>query len=176
MHPKLRLFLATFLVTYPLDQLTKWIVVSRFYYGESVEVIPGFFNLTYVRNPGGAFSLFATGPETIRIAFFIGTGVVAVALLVVLYRRLESQALLAAAALGTILGGALGNLTDRIRIGEVIDFLDFHIAGYTWPTFNVADSCIVVGVTFLIFEIFMATDEDVELEPAAKTEVGADRL
>jgi signal peptidase II len=177
MNSKLAIFTATFLVAYPLDQLTKWLVASRFYYGESVEVVPGFFDLTYVRNPGGAFSMFATGPEEIRMAFFIGTGVIAVGLLLVLYYRLEAEALLAAAALGTILGGALGNLTDRIRIGEVVDFLDFHIAGYTWPTFNVADSCIVVGVTFLIFEIFMAGEEEQAEEPPAQDgEVGAPSL
>jgi signal peptidase II len=180
MQPKLRLFVVTFLLAYPLDQLSKWLVSSRFYYGESVEVIPGFFDLTYVRNPGGAFSLFASGPEAVRMAFFIGAGAVAVGLLLVLYRRLESNALLASAALGTILGGALGNLTDRIRIGEVIDFLDFHVAGYTWPTFNIADSCIVIGVTFLIFEIFMtgeeADEDDVPTASARETEVRAERL
>jgi signal peptidase II len=173
MAPKLRLFLATFLVAYPVDQITKWLVTSRFYYGESVSVIPGFFDLTYVRNPGGAFSLFASGPAEIRMAFFIGTGIVAIVLLVVLYHRLESDALLAAAALGTILGGALGNLTDRIRVGEVVDFLDFHVAGYTWPTFNMADSCIVVGVAFLIFEIFMAGEEEPGAAPPPD-EVGAE--
>ena len=177
MTAKLRIFLTTLLVAYPLDQVTKILVASRFYYGESIEVIPGFFDLTYVRNPGGAFSVFATGPEEIRMAFFIGAGILAIALLLVLFRQLEPEALLASAALGTILGGALGNLTDRIRVGEVIDFLDFHVAGYTWPTFNVADSCIVVGVSFLIFEIFLTRDEENEEDhDDAAAKVGVESL
>jgi len=179
MTAKLFLFLATFLTAYSLDQITKRVVMARFYYGERFEVIPGLFDITYVRNPGGAFSIFANGPQEIRLAFFIGTGVLAVGLLLVLYRRLEAHALLAATALGTILGGALGNLTDRIDHGEVIDFLDFHVAGYTWPTFNVADSCIVVGVTFLIFEIFMTPEPKPEGEPeppSAEGEIGARSL
>jgi len=149
--------------------------MEHFYYGEHLEVIPGLFDLTYVRNPGGAFSFFARGPEEVRLAFFIGTGVVAISLLLVLYRRLEPKALLAGAALGTILGGALGNLTDRVLHGEVIDFLDFHVAGYTWPTFNVADSCIVIGVTFLIFEIFMTPEPEPATSPP-DGEVGAQSL
>jgi signal peptidase II len=168
MNAKLALFLSFFGVGYGLDQLTKHQVVSRFYYGEHLEVIPGFFDLTYVRNPGGAFSMFATGPENIRLTFFIGAGFLAVTLLLVLYRRLEPNALLAGAALGAILGGALGNLTDRILYGEVIDFLDLHAAGYTFPTFNIADSCIVVGVAFLILEIFLTPDA----EPEAVAEAG----
>lgn len=184
MNAKLSLFLSLFGAGYLLDQLTKREVMARFYYGEHFEVIPGFFDLTYVRNPGGAFSLFATGPAGIRLTFFIGAGFLAVVLLLVLYRRLEPQALLAAAALGAILGGALGNLTDRIlHGGEVIDFLDFHAAGYTFPTFNIADSCIVVGVTFLVLEIFLAPDVETlaDAEPdaassAAEPEVGAESL
>ena len=159
MAPKLRWFLVTFLVTYPLDQITKQLIVANFYYGETQTVIAGFFDLTHVRNPGGAFSFFATGPPEIRMTFFIGTSIIAVGLLLLFYRRLERDAVLAAVALGTILGGALGNLTDRIVFGEVIDFLNVHLGSYTWPTFNLADSCIVVGVGILILEIFLSGDE-----------------
>ncbi len=155
MSPKLRWFLIPLLVSLCVDQITKHLVMTRFYYGESVSVIPGIFDLTYVRNPGGAFSLFASGPSEFRMMFFIGTTLVAIGLLFVFYRRLESDALWSAAALGTILGGAVGNLIDRIAYGEVVDFLDFYIGSYAWPTFNVADSCIVVGVSVLIFDMFM---------------------
>jgi len=152
--PKLYFFLATLLVSLPLDQLTKHWIVSRFYYGQTRSVIPGFFDLTYVRNPGGAFSFFADGLPEQRMVFFIGTTVLAIGLLIVFFRRLEPQARLSALALGTILGGAVGNLIDRLRYGEVIDFLDFHLwGGYTWPTFNLADSFIVVGVGILMLEI-----------------------
>jgi signal peptidase II len=155
MSPKLRWFLVPLLVSLVADQLTKRAVMASFYYGESVSVIPGFFDLTYVRNPGGAFSFLASGPSGLRMTFFIGTTLIAIGLLLVFYRRLESDALLSAAALGTILGGALGNLIDRIAYGEVVDFLDFYIGSYAWPTFNIADSSIVVGVTVLVIELFM---------------------
>ena len=160
MHPKRKWFLALFVIAYPLDQFSKLWIVGNFYYGESLTVIPGFFDLTHVRNPGGAFSLFTGGDPDYRLAFFLGTGAIAVALLVVFYLRLPSNAWVSAAALGGILGGALGNLTDRIVYGEVIDWLDFYIASYAWPTFNVADSCIVVGVCVLILEVFLNPEDE----------------
>jgi len=158
--PKLRIFLAALLVSLPLDQLTKYWITSHFYYGQTVPVIAGFFDLTYVRNPGGAFSFFSSGSFGQRMFFFIGTGLLAIGLLIVFYRRLEPQARLSALALGSILGGALGNLIDRVAYGEVIDFLDFHLwGGYTWPTFNLADSFIVVGVAILMLEIFFDRED-----------------
>ena len=167
MNAKLRWFLGTLLIALPVDQITKRMVMANFYYGERLTVIPGFFDLTYVRNPGGAFSFFATGPAEIRMAFFVGTTIVAIGLLLVFYRRLTDDAVLSAAALGTILAGAIGNLIDRLAYGEVVDFLDFYIASYAWPTFNVADSCIVVGVGILILEIFLF-DEDPTAAPVGE--------
>lgn len=167
MNAKLRWFLGTLLIALPVDQITKRMVMADFYYGERLTVIPGFFDLTYVRNPGGAFSFFATGPVEIRMAFFVGTTIVAIGLLLVFYRRLTDDAVLSAAALGTILAGAIGNLIDRLAYGEVVDFLDFYIASYAWPTFNVADSCIVVGVGILILEIFLF-DEDPTAAPVGE--------
>jgi signal peptidase II len=147
-------FLLPLAIILPLDQITKTAIVKLFYYGERVSVIPGFFELTHVRNPGGAFSFFADGPAEIRMTFFIGSTVVALVLLVMFLRRLEPDAALSAMALGSIMGGALGNLIDRLVYGEVIDLLMFHLtASYTWPTFNVADSAIVVGVAILMLEI-----------------------
>jgi signal peptidase II len=168
MTPKQRWFLLPFLATLALDQITKRVVMSRFYYGETVGVIPGFFDLTYVRNPGGAFSFFAGGPSALRMTFFVGMTLIAIGVLVAFYRRLEPDAPLSAAALGTILGGAVGNLIDRLAYGEVVDFLDFHIGAYTWPTFNVADMCIVVGVGVLVLEIFIADRAEVESVPAGQ--------
>ena len=160
MHPKRKWFLAFFAVAFPLDQISKLWIVANFHYGESLTLIPGLFDLTHVRNPGGAFSMFAGGDPEYRLAFFLSTGAIAVALLIVFYRRLPANALLSAAALGAILGGALGNLTDRIVYGEVIDWLDFYIGPYSWPTFNVADSCIVVGVCVLILEVFLNPEDE----------------
>jgi signal peptidase II len=168
MATKTRIFLAALAVTLPLDQLTKRWIIGEFHYGERQTVIPGWFDLTHVRNPGGAFSMFADGPPEQRMIFFIGTTLIAIALLITFYRRLEPDASLAALALGCILGGAVGNLIDRLAYGEVIDFLDVHLwGGYTWPTFNLADAFIVTGVAILMVEIFFAEEEPAEPEPAA---------
>ena len=164
MQPKRKWFLALFAIAYPLDQATKRWIVDDFYYGESLPVISGFFDLTHVRNPGGAFSMFSGGDPGDRLAFFLAAGAIAVALLLVFYWRLPASDWVSGAALGGILGGALGNLTDRIVYGEVIDWLDFYIGSYAWPTFNVADSCIVVGVCVLILEVFLDPEDEADDE------------
>ena len=165
---KMRLFLPVFAATFAIDQWTKQMILGRFEYGERLVVIPGFFNLTHVRNPGGAFSFLATLPEQIRQAFFLGTGLLAVVLLLLFLRRIAARDGIAATAIGGVLGGALGNLADRIRYGEVVDFLDFRlIGGYVWPTFNMADCWIVVGVALLMLQMFFepeAHDPDVQRE------------
>ena len=159
----LKFFIPTFLVTLVIDQITKIEIVDRFSYGERLVVIPGFFNLTHVRNPGGAFSFLATLSPEIRQTFFLGTGALAIVLLLVFLRRLEPGEWLAATAIGGVLGGAIGNLTDRIVYGEVIDFLDFRlIGGYIWPTFNMADCWIVVGVGILMVQMYFEEDPDAE--------------
>jgi signal peptidase II len=170
MSPKLLWFIVTFAVAYPLDQLSKRWIVTSFYYGENFPVIPGFFDLTHVRNPGGAFSLLAGGSSDWRLPFFLAAGAVAISLLFVFYRRLPARARLSAAALGTILGGALGNLTDRVVYGEVIDWLDVHLGTFTWPTFNFADSFIVVGVSVLILEVFLYGEDYGEEQDAAPSD------
>ena len=168
---KLRFFLPVFFVTLVIDQITKIEIVDRFAYGERLVVIPGFFNLTHVRNPGGAFSFLATMSEGLRQVFFLGTGALAIVLLLVFLARLEPKEWLASIAIGGVLGGAIGNLTDRIYYGEVIDFLDFRlIGGYVWPTFNMADCWIVMGVGVLMVQMFLEEDPD-EQEPAV---VGTD--
>lgn len=164
---KLKLFVPVFLGTLLLDQWSKQWILARFEYGELQIVIPGFFNLTHVRNPGGAFSLLATLPEAARQSFFLGTGLLAIALLLLFLRRIEARDALAATAIGGVLGGAIGNLMDRLRHGEVVDFLDFRlIGGYVWPTFNLADCWIVVGVGLLMLQMF--------LEPPPEAEAGLD--
>ena len=123
--------------------------------GALKEFIPGYFDLTFVLNPGAAFSLFATLPEGIRNPFFIGISVTA-AILIILYRfRYLRQHRLASASLGLILGGAVGNLIDRVRFGVVVDFLDAHLHQYHWPVFNVADSAISVGVTLMLLDMVL---------------------
>lgn len=152
-------FLAALAITLPIDQLTKRWILGRFAYGEVLVVIPDFFNLTHVRNPGGAFSLLADLPDFWRQGFFLGTGLIAIVLLLVFLHRLVPQERLAAVAIGSVLGGAIGNLMDRVIYGEVIDFLDFRLfGGYVWPTFNMADCWIVCGVAILMLDIFFEPD------------------
>ena len=158
--PKSRVFLGALAVSLPLDQLSKLAVIHFLTFADRVAVIDGFFYLTHVRNPGSAFGLFATTPEPYRSIFFIGVTTIAILMILSFYKRLAPGDRLSALALGLILGGAAGNLIDRIRIGEVVDFLHFRLWGvYSWPDFNLADSFIVVGVGLLVLELLATEGE-----------------
>lgn len=131
-----------------LDQLTKWWALAGLVPHQPVEILP-FFNLTLVFNRGAAFS-FLAGAGGWQKWFFIGLAlVISVALAVWLVRSAWRQRWLAG-ALALVLGGAIGNVIDRVRFGVVVDFLDFHAAGWHWPAFNVADSAITVGAVLLL--------------------------
>jgi signal peptidase II len=156
----MRIGLIALLASLGLDLLTKYLVGEHLHFGAKREVVEGFFYLTHVRNPGAAFGLFATAPEGLRLTFFIGISLVAVVIILSFFRRLAPGDRLSALALGFILGGALGNLFDRIRYGEVVDFLHFRLwKGYSWPDFNLADSFIVVGVALLVLELLATEGE-----------------
>jgi signal peptidase II len=160
MSPKLRIFLAAFVVSLALDQVTKQLVSTMLTYADRVPVLEGFFYLTHVRNPGAAFGLFAESPEPLRKFLFIGVALLAIVLIISFYRGLAPGDRLSALALGLILGGATGNLLDRLRHGEVVDFLHFVLwGGYIWPDFNIADSVIVVGVILLVLELLASEGE-----------------
>ncbi len=133
-----------------LDQLTKWCVMRTFELHESVSVVEGVFNLTYVRNSGAAFGMFAGLPATVRVPLFVVVSIGALVMLVVLLRGLRPEQRVLRVALAAVLGGAVGNVIDRIRYGEVVDFLDVYWRQYHWPAFNVADSCITVGVVVML--------------------------
>jgi len=175
---KYRWFGAAFLVGLLLDQATKLSIIDRFHYGERLVVIPGVFDLTHVRNPGGAFSMFADGPAEWRMLFFVGATLLAIVLLIVFLMGHEAQDRLTPLALGLIMAGAVGNLIDRLAYGEVVDFLDVHLwRGYTWPTFNIADSAIVLGVLILLIEVFKAPalsadDSPPDLSPGSRAGSG----
>ena len=135
-----------------LDQLTKWAVLAHFDYGERLEVAP-FLNLVLVYNKGAAFSMFADadGWQTpLLIAFALGAAGIVSYLIV----RNPGKRVLSL-GLALILGGALGNVIDRLRFGHVVDFVDVHAMGWHWPAFNVADSGITVGAALLILDGFM---------------------
>lgn len=134
-----------------LDQVSKLWVVEHFFLYESRPIIPGFFNLTLVYNPGAAFGMLSEMSLLWRQIFFISINIIALSILMVMQYRLGRQNFWYTLSFACISGGALGNLMDRIRWGEVADFLDFHIGEYHWPTFNVADMCIVTGVSIFLF-------------------------
>jgi len=137
-----------------LDQATKILVAQTIALHERIPVVTSFFDLTHLRNPGAAFSLFAQAPEWFRQPFFfLVTGVAIVALSLFLYRA-KDEGLLLTIAVSGVLAGAIGNLIDRIVYGEVIDFLLFYWDEYHWPAFNVADSCITLGVIGLLWISF----------------------
>jgi len=142
-------------VVVALDRLTKLLVIGMFFPGESRQVT-GFFNLVLVFNKGAAFS-FLAGASGWQTPFFAAVGIVAVVVIAVLLVRHPGSRLFCA-GLALILGGALGNLWDRLAWGQVADFLDFHAAGWHWPAFNVADSAITLGAGLLIVESFLHRD------------------
>jgi len=138
-----------------LDQFTKYLVTAYVPLHESVPVVSGYVNLVHVRNPGAAFGILAGLGGVVRSAFFILVSVAA--LVVILWLASSSEAnnawLLSGYAL--FFGGALGNLVDRLRFGEVVDFIDVHVGPYHWPAFNVADSALCVGTAaFFVYFLF----------------------
>jgi signal peptidase II len=134
-----------------LDQVTKYIIEEHVRLFEVIPVIPGFFNITQVRNKGAAFSLFAGAPEAFRSLFFTTVTIVAIVVIVLLIRKTNERLLMVAFSL--IAGGAVGNLIDRVRYGEVVDFIQWYVKSYYWPSFNVADSAITVGVCLLAVDM-----------------------
>jgi signal peptidase II len=144
-------------VVLSLDQWTKYLVHHRFRWGESIPLFDSVFSLTYVRNTGAAFGFMNRAPEWIRVPFFLLMPVTAFGVILYLYSKLQPKQWWNALALSLISAGAIGNFIDRAIYGYVIDFLDFHWKEvYHWPAFNVADSCIVVGVGILFLLSFQS--------------------
>ncbi|HQA83545.1 MAG TPA: signal peptidase II [Syntrophales bacterium] len=137
-----------------LDQLTKYWIDSSMAIHDTITVLSGFFSITYVRNPGAAFGFLADASPMFRYAFFAAVNVVAIVLILSYIRKAGEKESRMILGLSLIMSGAVGNLIDRIRFGEVVDFLDFYIGSVHWPAFNVADSSITVGAFFLIWELW----------------------
>ncbi|MBA7633008.1 Lipoprotein signal peptidase [subsurface metagenome] len=134
-----------------LDQLTKALIVRSIILQGSRSVIPGFFNLTHVRNRGAIFGFFSHSDSRILYIFLTLVSVAALGLVIYYFFKTPVSERLMKISLSLILAGALGNLIDRLFRGHVIDFLDFYVKDWHWPSFNVADSCITVGAFLLIF-------------------------
>ena len=138
---------------FALDRLAKWIIETRLSLADTYTVIPGFFDIVHTQNSGVAFGLFNDSTFQWRTALLVLASVVAVAVVsAIIWKTRQFQPFLLW-GLALILGGAAGNLYDRILAGRVTDFLDFYIRGYHWPSFNVADSALVVGCGLLLVDM-----------------------
>lgn len=151
-----------------VDRLTKLYVSSHLKMGQAVTIIPHVFRITHVLNFGAAFSMFAesASPDAVRWSLVVFSVVATLIVLSLLWRmgRVFSPASI---GLALILGGAIGNLYDRMRLHYVIDFLEVHIVNYHWPDFNVADSCISVGAVLILIELLWSKPKQTHLEDAA---------
>ena len=152
---KSTIIISTALAVFILDRLTKLAVQSNIGFEDTIPVIRGFFELTYVRNTGAAFGIMAFARDSFRVPFLLASTAAAIGLLVYFVRKTRDDEYLLLVALAMVLGGALGNLADRLVYGYVIDFLYFHVREYYWPAFNVADSGITVGVALLGFDLLI---------------------
>lgn len=148
------------LAVFTLDRATKAVVSSRIDLRDAVPVIDGFLNIVHARNPGAAFSFLADAPAWFRGPFFICVTFGAIIAVLYVVARLPPQDRLMRAALGGILGGALGNLFDRLAYGEVIDFIDVYWRTHHWPAFNVADSSITVAVITILAQTLLSEPPD----------------
>ncbi len=145
-----------------LDQLTKLYIHTHFHLGESIMVVPKFFDLTYVRNFGAAFGILSQTPIWFREPFFNLVPFVALIAILWLLRGTKEHQRNQVFALSVIFGGAIGNYIDRLRFKFVIDFLDFHYQElYHFPAFNVADSAIVCGVSILLLQMLLAPKKEI---------------
>lgn len=148
---KYHFLIAAFVVA--LDRLSKWAISHRLSLHDSIPVIPGFFRIVHAENPGAAFGLFADSPAAWKVSLLILFSLVALAIVSALLWKNSHRLTSTGIGLALILGGAVGNLWDRLVSKHVVDFLLFYVGRYQWPAFNVADSAIVVGAGLLVFEI-----------------------
>ena len=162
----IRLLLVLTLPLYLIDQVTKLAILSKLSYHEQIEVIPGFFNLVRVHNTGIAFGQFNEGSAS-NIIFTV-VAVCALILISFMWRKGHFPGTVNNIAVALLISGIIGNLTDRIWHGYVVDFLDFHISGKHWPSFNVADSCICVAAGLLFIAAFRPVETSSDDKPGDK--------
>jgi signal peptidase II len=153
MKPRYTLFLLLTVAGLLFDQASKLFIDRSMKLFDTIPVVTDFFNITYVRNPGAAFSFLSNASW--RLPFFISVSLVAAVVILVAFHKLRDEQKLAQVSLAMIFAGAIGNLIDRVRLGEVIDFLDVHWYRHHWPAFNVADSLICVGVFLLALDMLL---------------------
>ncbi len=142
-----------------LDQLTKFLIMEWMPIHKSVVIIPGFLDITHLHNSGVAFGMFSDSPSDIKQLLLTSLSVIAVGVLFYLYHQTNKMYRFMMAGFALLLGGALGNLIDRIFMGEVVDFIDVYIGDLHWPAFNIADSAITVGIAILIYHVIFKKPE-----------------
>jgi signal peptidase II len=155
-HPSHRYHFLIAALVLVLDRASKWIIAKDLALHDSIKVIGGFFYITHVENRGAAFSLFADSPSQWKMAMLVVFSIVALLVVLTLLWRNTHTMATTGLGLALILGGALGNLWDRLLTGRVVDFLLFYLGSYAWPAFNVADSAIVVGAGLLVIEVLFS--------------------
>ncbi|MGA2233902.1 MAG: signal peptidase II [Terriglobales bacterium] len=148
---KYHFLIALFVVV--LDRATKWTIEHRLSLHDSIPIIPGFFRIIHAENPGAAFGIFADSPSQWKVGLLISFSIVALLIVSALLWKNSHRMTSTGIGLALILGGAVGNLWDRLVSRHVVDFLLFYVGPHQWPAFNVADSAIVVGAALLVFEI-----------------------
>jgi len=153
MKPRYTIFAGIAIAGIIIDQITKIAIDRSMHLFDSIPIFENFFHITYVRNKGAAFSFLSNASW--RLPFFITVSIIAALVILVAFSKLRDDQKLAHISLAMIFSGAVGNLIDRIRLGEVIDFLDAHWYRHHWPAFNVADSLICVGVFLLAIDMML---------------------
>jgi signal peptidase II len=167
-------FLLLALAILVVDQWSKWGVEHYLAPFGVKALIPGCLNLIYVRNTGVAFGLFAARGSLVRTLALSALGLVALGVIALYFRRTPREQRLLLTSLGLILGGAVGNLLDRVASGAVTDFIDFYVGNWHWHTFNIADSAISIGIALMALEILLPARRPSGAQPQAPSTTGAD--
>ncbi len=149
-----------------VDQWTKHAIQQRLVLYQKVEVVHGFFNLVHVRNTGGAFGIFGGEKGGLGSLLFVVVSLVAIGSILFLYIRLKEDERILSLSFSLVLSGAIGNLIDRLRYGEVVDFLDFYLFSFHWPAFNISDSAICLGVGLMALELLIRDHKKSTKSPA----------
>ncbi len=145
------------ILTLLFDQLSKWWILNATMVPPRIIPVTSFFDLVLVHNRGASFGIFSDAPGWASVALIAFAIIISIALAIWMWRAQET---LLAVALALVIGGAIGNVIDRIRFGAVVDFLDFHVGGWHWPAFNIADSAITIGVVLLILDSLKSKPEN----------------
>jgi signal peptidase II len=146
-------FIGLALLVVLIDQVSKRLAIAHIPPHQILTVIPGFFNIMLVENRGMAFGIFNQTHSGVSYFFLLATTIAAIGVILLFFFLVKKSQLWLSIGLALILGGAIGNLIDRVHLGYVIDFLDFYLSGYHWPAFNMADSAVTVGTLWLLLNI-----------------------